>query len=128
MDQIGVMNISNIERKSMTVLWTVAFGAALAAFSVGFLTHANTFALAEPIIRRLTPHASAEVISTLHVLSRKLGHFVIPAVAYLALVLGRCAITVISLSSCAHYSRCLTKHCKRSLPDGMARSSMWRLT
>ena len=83
-----MMNISNIECKIMTVLWTVAFAAALAAFSIGFLTHANTFALAEPIIRRLMPHASAEDISTLHVLSRKLGHFAIPAVAYLALVLG----------------------------------------
>ncbi len=41
MEQIRVMNISNIERRIMTVLWAVAFAAALAAFSIGFLTHAN---------------------------------------------------------------------------------------
>jgi len=83
-----VMHISSLECKIVKVLWTVAFGAALAAFSVGFLSHANTFAVAEPIIHCLMPHASAESISMLHVLSRKLGHFLIPAVAYLALVLG----------------------------------------
>src|SRR6202007_903164 len=88
MERTGVMHISSLERKMVKVLWTVAFGAALAAFSVGFLTHAHTFALAEPIIHCLMPHASAEDISMIHVLSRKLGHFLIPAVAYLALVLG----------------------------------------
>jgi VanZ family protein len=88
MERTGVMHMSSLERKIVKVLWTVAFGAALAAFSVGFLTHANTFALAEPIIHCLMPHASADDISTLHVLSRKLGHFLIPAAAYLALVLG----------------------------------------
>jgi VanZ family protein len=88
MERTGVMHISSLERKIVKVLWTVTFGAALAAFSVGFLTQANTFALVEPILHCLMPHASAEDISTLHVLSRKLGHFLIPAVAYLGLVLG----------------------------------------
>ena len=66
----------------------VPYPAALATFSVGFFTHANTFALVEPIIRWLAPHASVQDISTLHILSRNLGHFLIPAVGYLALVLG----------------------------------------
>ena len=57
-------------------------------FSVCFLTHANTFGLVEPTVRWLAPHASIEDISTFHILSRKLGHFLIPAVAYLALILG----------------------------------------
>jgi len=52
-----------------------------AAFSIRFLTHTNTFALAEPIIRFFAPQASAEGISTLHILSRRLGHFLISAVA-----------------------------------------------
>jgi VanZ family protein len=77
-----------LESKIVATLWTVAFGAALAAFSIAFLTHANTFALMEPILRWFAPGASAQDISTLHILGRKLGHFLIPALAYLALVLG----------------------------------------
>jgi VanZ family protein len=82
------MPVSSLESRIVAILWTVAFAAALAAFSIVFLTHANTFALVEPIIRWLAPDASAAEISTLHILSRKLGHFLIPAAAYLALVLG----------------------------------------
>ena len=82
------MPVSSLESRIVTVLWTVAFGAALAGFSIALLTHANTFALVQPIIRRLAPDASAREISTLHILARKLGHFLIPAAAYLALVFG----------------------------------------
>src|SRR5271163_4210811 len=82
------MHISSLERKIVKVLWTVAFGAALVAFPVSFLTHANTFALGKPIIYCLLPHASADDISSLHIFSRRLGHFLIPSVAYLAPVLG----------------------------------------
>ena len=85
-EQTGVMHISRVERRIVKVQCPVAFGAVLAAFSVSFLIHANTFALAEPIIHCLLPQASGDDISTLQVLSRKLGHFQIPVVAYLALV------------------------------------------
>jgi hypothetical protein len=45
MEQIRVMNISNLERTIMTVLWTVGFAAALAAFSVGLLVPCQHFRL-----------------------------------------------------------------------------------
>ncbi len=82
------MPVSSLESRIVAILWTVAFAAALAAFSIVFLTHANTFALVVPVIRWLAPDASAAEISTLHILARKLGHFLIPAAAYLALVCG----------------------------------------
>jgi VanZ family protein len=81
-------SVSSLESRVVAVLWTVAFGAALAAFSIAFFSHANTFALMEPIIRWMAPGASPGEISTLHILGRKLGHFLIPAAAYFALVLG----------------------------------------
>jgi len=86
-DQVKAMQMSDLEHRLITILWTITFMVALAALSVGFLTHANTFALADAVIRWLAPHASAEDISTLHILGRELGHFVIPEGAYLALVL-----------------------------------------
>ena len=82
------MPVSSLESRIVAVLWTVAFGAALATFSIVFLSHANTFALMEPILCWFAPGASAQDISTLHILGRKLGHFLIPALAYLALVFG----------------------------------------
>jgi VanZ family protein len=79
---------ASLERRIVTVLLTIAFVAALAAFSITFLTHSNTFAIAEPIIRWLAPGASAAEVSRLHILARKTGHFLIPALAYLLLVIG----------------------------------------
>jgi VanZ family protein len=82
------MSVSSLESRIVRFLWVATFVAALAAFSIAFLTHANTFALMEPIIRWLAPDASAQEVSTLHTLGRKLGHFLIPAAAYFVLVLG----------------------------------------
>jgi hypothetical protein len=82
------MQISDLERRLIIIIWTFTFVVALAAFSIGLLTHAYTFALADALIRWLAPHASAEDISRLHILGRELGHFFIPAGAHLALVLG----------------------------------------
>jgi len=69
-------------------LLTIAFVVALAAFSITFLTHSNTFAIVEPIVHRLAPGASAAEVSRLHIMARKTGHFLIPAIAYFALVIG----------------------------------------
>ena len=88
MRQMEAVPASSLEGRVVAILWTVAFAAALAAFSITFFTHANTFAIAEPIIRWLAPDAPAAEISRLHILGRKLGHFLIPAIAYLALVIG----------------------------------------
>ena len=86
--RVNTMQTSELERKLTTLIWTFTFMVALAAFSIVLLTHANTFALADTVIRRFTPHASAEDVERLHLLVRDLGHFVIPAAAYLALALG----------------------------------------
>ncbi len=88
MRRIPAESASSLEGRIVTILWTVAFAAALATFSITFLTHSNTFAIAEPIIRWLAPDASAAEIASLHTLGRKLGHFLIPAIAYLTLVIG----------------------------------------
>jgi len=78
----------SLESRIVTLLLTIAFVAALAAFSITFLTHSNTFAVVEPIIRRLAPDASATEVSRLHIMVRKMGHFLIPAIAYFVLVIG----------------------------------------
>jgi VanZ family protein len=88
MRPVEAMTASSLESRVVGVLWTVAFAAALAAFSITFFTHANTFAIFEPIIGWLVPDASPAEISRLHILGRKLSHFLIPAIAYLALVIG----------------------------------------
>jgi VanZ family protein len=79
---------STFEGRLIRLLWTVAFLAALAAFSITFLTHSNTFAIAEPLIRRIAPHASPAETAALHILGRKLGHFLIPMAGYLILAMG----------------------------------------
>jgi VanZ family protein len=80
--------VSRLEGRVVAILWTLAFLALLAAFSISFLTHANTFAIFEPIMRWIAPQASAAEVAQLHVAARKLGHFFIPAIAYLILVSG----------------------------------------
>ena len=81
------MQTSEVERRLVVLIWTLIFVVELAAFSIGLLTHGNTFAVADALIRLFAAHASAEDISRLHILGRELGHFFIPAGAYLALVL-----------------------------------------
>jgi len=82
------MQTSEVERRLIVLIWTLTFVVATAASSIGLLTHGNTFALVDALIRLFAPHASAEDILRLHILGRELGHFFIPAGAYLALVLG----------------------------------------
>jgi VanZ family protein len=82
------MQISDLESRLIVVIWTFAALVVLAILSIVLLTHANTFAIADALIRWFAPHASAQDISKLHILGRDLGHFVIPAAAYLALVTG----------------------------------------
>ena len=78
----------SLESRIVTLLLTIAFVAAFAAFSITFLTHSNTFAVVEPIIRWLAPDASTAEVSRLHIMVRKMGHFLIPAIAYFVLVIG----------------------------------------
>jgi VanZ family protein len=80
--------VSGLESRIVAVLWTIAFVTALAAFSIIFFSHANTFATLELLIRWLVPDVSDGALAGLHNLSRKLGHFLIPAIAYFALVIG----------------------------------------
>lgn len=88
MRRSGTGSESTLEGTIIGLLWTVAFLAAMAAFSITFLTHSNTFAIADPLIRWVAPEAPAGEISALHNLGRKLGHFLIPAAGYLILVMG----------------------------------------
>jgi VanZ family protein len=82
------MNVRILKRNIITFLSACVFALALASFSAAFLTYSNTLALLEPVIRKLAPRASVEEIARINILVRKLGHFLIPAAAYLALVLG----------------------------------------
>jgi hypothetical protein len=43
--QAKAMQVSDQERRLIASIWTITFAVALAAFSLTFLTHANTFAL-----------------------------------------------------------------------------------
>jgi|HubBroStandDraft_4_1064222.scaffolds.fasta_scaffold3286499_1 hypothetical protein len=58
MRRMGTGSVSTLEGSIIRLLWTVAFLAALAAFSITFLTHSNTFAIAEQLIRWIAPDAS----------------------------------------------------------------------
>jgi VanZ family protein len=51
-------------------------------------SHGNTRAIVEPFFRWVYPKVSSEEIYAAHNLSRKFGHFVIPALAFLVLVNG----------------------------------------
>jgi hypothetical protein len=82
------MQISDLESRLIVIIWTFVALVVLAILSIVLLTHANTFAAADALIRWFAPHASVQDISRLHILGRDLGHFVIPAAAYLALVMG----------------------------------------
>lgn len=84
----SVESAASLEGRIVAILLTIAFVAALAAFSITFLTHSNTFAILEPIIHWAAPGASAAEVSRFHILARKTGHFLIPALAYLLLVIG----------------------------------------
>jgi VanZ family protein len=84
----GVDSSPSLESRIVKLLMTLAFMAALAAFSITFLTHSNTSKIAEPIIRWLVPGASAAEVSRLHIMARKTGHFLIPALGYFLLVIG----------------------------------------
>jgi len=50
--------------------------------------HGNTFRIVEPIVRWFAPNVSAHDLATAHNVTRKMGHFLIPAVAFWVLVLG----------------------------------------
>jgi len=50
--------------------------------------HGNTFRIVEPIVRWFAPNASTHDLATAHNVTRKMGHFLIPAVAFWVLVLG----------------------------------------
>jgi VanZ family protein len=88
MRRMGTGSEATLEGWLVRLLWTVAFLAALAAFSITFLTHSNTFAIAEPLIRWIAPDASPGELAALHIMGRKLGHFLIPAIGYLILAMG----------------------------------------
>ena len=82
------MQISDLESRLIVIIWTFVAFVVLAILSIVSLTHANTVATADALIRWFAPRASAQDISRLHLAGRNVSHFIIPAAAYLALVMG----------------------------------------
>jgi VanZ family protein len=60
----------------------------LALFAGVALHPQNTLALVDPIIRWFQPFASHEDINRIHLMAREFGHFLIPAAAFVALLIG----------------------------------------
>jgi len=68
---------------------TVAvFLVVLAGFGGVLLTHQNTMMMVDPLVRWVRPDASSIDIDRIHLMARKLGHFLVPAVAFALLVIG----------------------------------------
>ena len=60
----------------------------LAIFAGVALHPQNTLAFIDPFVRWLRPSASPEAIDRIHLMAREFGHFLIPAAAFLVLVIG----------------------------------------
>jgi VanZ family protein len=80
--------VQMLERRIVMSITVAVFLVVLATFAGVLFTHRNTFAIVEPLIRRMRPGASPAEIERLHNIARKLGHFLIPAGAFAALVIG----------------------------------------
>ena len=76
--------------ESPIMIWvTVAiYVVALALFAGVALHPQNTLALIDPFVRWLRPSTSLEDIDRIHLVAREFGHFLIPAAAFLVLVIG----------------------------------------
>ncbi len=77
-----------LERPTMVWSMVVIFVIALAIFAGVALHPQNTLALIDPFVRWLRPSISPEDIDRIHLMAREFGHFLIPAAAFLVLVIG----------------------------------------
>ena len=60
----------------------------VAAFAGILLTHHNTTAIVDPLVRWISPSATSGEVERIHQQARKFGHFLIPAGAFAILVIG----------------------------------------
>jgi hypothetical protein len=68
---------------------TVAIYLLALALIAGVALHPqNTLTLVDPIIRWFRPFASLDDIGRIHLMAREFGHFLIPAVGFVVLVIG----------------------------------------
>jgi VanZ family protein len=77
-----------LESRIASAITVAMFLVVLAVFAGVSLTHGNTFALVDPVVRWVQPAASSAEIDRIHMMARKFGHFLIPAVAFALLVIG----------------------------------------
>ena len=80
--------IETFERRLVIVISMVVFRIILAGFAGVLLAHENTLAIVDPLVRWFRPSASAANILRVHDTTRKLGHFLVLAVAFALLVVG----------------------------------------
>ena len=77
-----------IENRIVSTVGIAVFLVLLAGFAGVVLNPRNTLALIGPFIRWLRPSASSADIDRLHTMARDFGHFLIPAAAFVILVIG----------------------------------------
>jgi VanZ family protein len=82
------VQIETFERRFVITIWVVMFLVILAGFAGILLAHGNTLAIVDPLVRWFRPSASATDVLRVHDTTRKLGHFLVPAVAFALLVIG----------------------------------------
>jgi VanZ family protein len=80
--------VDMLESPTMAWITVVIYVIALAIFAGVALHPQNTLALIDPFVRWLRPSTSLEDIDRIHLMAREFGHFLIPAAAFLVLVIG----------------------------------------
>ena len=80
--------IDFVESRTGGIITVGIYIVALALVAGVALHPQNTFALVDPIIRWFRPFASFEDIDRIHRMAREFGHFLIPAMAFVVLVIG----------------------------------------
>jgi VanZ family protein len=79
---------SRLERRITNALLWFSFVSGLALFSTMLFSHGNTFGIIEPIVRLFAPQLSSHDLTIAHNVSRKMGHFLIPALGFWVLIPG----------------------------------------
>jgi VanZ family protein len=80
--------VDMLESPAMAWVTVAMYVIALALFAGVALHPQNTLALVDPIIRWFRPFASFDDIDHIHRMAREFGHFLIPAMAFVVLVIG----------------------------------------
>jgi len=84
----SAVTVASLERRIIQSIAVGTFLLVLALFAGVLLTHANTLAIIDPLVRWISPSASSAEIMSVHRLVRKFGHSLVPAGAFAILVIG----------------------------------------